>query len=130
MKRFLVFAILFPPLATVIFNAPDMIMRHDFRSLDLATLVIAYTLALVPALIIAAVDSKLRSVVGTTIAGALMTTSIALFLWSGYAEASSVLMAALVGGAPAAVCSWLANMNRTESVGPLGQSLERKSNQN
>jgi hypothetical protein len=38
MKRFLVFAVLFPPLALVVFNAPDVILHHDFRLLDLMTL--------------------------------------------------------------------------------------------
>jgi len=41
MKRFLIFAVLFPPLALVIFNAPDVIMHHDFRLLDLLTLSLA-----------------------------------------------------------------------------------------
>jgi hypothetical protein len=107
MKRFLIFAFVFPPIALVIFNIPDVVMRHDFRSLDIATLGMAYTFVIIPALIPAWVDHAFRSLEATTIAGGLMSTSIALFLWSGFAEASSVLMAALVGAVPAAVCSWL-----------------------
>lgn len=109
MKRFLIFPALFPPLALVIFNAPDVIMRHDFQLLDLTTLGMAYTIAIIPALILAVVDRKFRSLEGTTIAGALMTGSIALFLWGGFRELFPALMAMLLGGGPAAVCSWLSD---------------------
>lgn len=107
MKRFLIFGALFPPLALVMFNAPDVIMRHDFGLLDLVTLGIAYTIALIPALLVAAVDRRFQSLGWTTLAGALMSGSIACFLWDGFRELFPALMAVLVGGVPAAVCSWL-----------------------
>jgi hypothetical protein len=107
MKRFLVFAALFPPLALVVFNAPDVVMHRDFKLLDFTTLGLSYAIAIIPALILAAVDSKWRSLQGTTIAGALMSGSIAFFLWDGFRELFPALMAFLLGGVPAAVCSWL-----------------------
>jgi len=49
MKRLLIFAVLFPPLALVIFNAPDMIARHDFRLMDSASFQAVYAIAVIPA---------------------------------------------------------------------------------
>jgi hypothetical protein len=69
MKRFLIFSILFPPLALVMFSAPDVILHHDFKLLDLVTLSLTYTFAVIPALILAWLDQKFR-LVGTMIAGA------------------------------------------------------------
>ena len=80
MKRFLIFGALFPPLALVIFNAPDVVMRHDFKLLDLVTLGMAYTIAIIPALLVAAIDRKFHRLEATTIAGALMSGSLAFFL--------------------------------------------------
>ncbi len=119
MKRFLIFGALFPPLALVMFNAPDVIMRHDFRLLDLVTLGMAYTIALIPALLVAAVDRKWNSIAVTAIAGALMSGSLACFLWDGFRELFPALMALLVGGVPAAVSSWLSdksNSTGTDSI--------------
>ena len=113
MKRFLIFGALFPPIALVIFNAPDVIMRHDFKLLDLVTLGMAYTFVIVPSLLVAWVDQKFRSLAGTTLAGALMTGSIAFFLWGGFRELFPAIMAMLLGGVPAAVCSWLSGKVET-----------------
>lgn len=110
MKRFLIFGSVFPPLALVMFNAPDVIVRQDFKLLDLVTLGMAYTIALIPALLVAAVDRKWRSIGVTTLTGALMSGSIACFLWDGFTELFPALMAFLVGGVPAAVCSWLSKL--------------------
>jgi hypothetical protein len=109
MKRFLIFPMLFPPLALLIFNAPDIVTRHDFMLLDVGTLELSYAIATIPALILAAVDMKWRSIEGTALAGAAMTGSIACFLWDGFRELFPAFMAVMLGGGPAAVCSWLSN---------------------
>jgi hypothetical protein len=41
--------------------------------------------------------------------GGLMSASVLIFLWSGFAEFWSVVMAILLGAVPAAVCSWLSD---------------------
>jgi hypothetical protein len=109
MSRFLIFAVLFPPLALVIFNAPDVIMHHDFRLLDLVTLSLAYTLAVIPALILAGVDQALHSLAGTTIAGAAIAYLVAFGIGFPFLDYSSILMVGLVGAIPAAACSWLSD---------------------
>lgn len=107
MKRFLIFPTLFPPLALVIFNAPDIVARHDFKMLDFVYFGMAYTFGIIPALILAGIDRKWHSLAWTTTAGALMSGSIAFFLWDGFRELYPTLMVFLLGGGPAAVCSWL-----------------------
>jgi hypothetical protein len=107
MKRFLIFTVLFPPLALVIFNAPDVIMHHDFRLLDLVTLSVAYALAVIPALILAGVDRAFHSLAGTTVAGAAVAYLAALIIGFPFLDYRATLMVGLVGAIPAAVCSWL-----------------------
>jgi hypothetical protein len=109
MKRFLIFAVVFPPLALVIFNAPDVIMHHDFRLLDLVTLGLAYPFAVIPALILAGVDQVFRSLAGTTIAGAAIAYLAALSIGFPFLDYRATLMIGLIGGVPAAVCSWLSD---------------------
>jgi len=102
MKRLLIFTLLFPPLALAVFTAPD-----GFKHF-LDWLVYAYPAAIIPAWLTMAVDWKFRTV-GTTIAGAVITGSIAFFMWDGFREFFPALMAVLVGAVPAAVCSGLTN---------------------
>ena len=116
MKRFLIFTALFPPLALVIFNAPDVIMRHDFRLLDLVTLSVAYTLAVIPALILAWVDQAFHSLAGTTIAGAAIAYLAALSIGFPFLDYRSILMIGLIGAIPAAVCSWLSGEKQKEGM--------------
>ena len=117
MKRFLVFTALFPPLALIVFNAPDVITRHDFKLLDLTAFGLAYGVAIIPAWLTSGVDWTLSAkptslrIVGTAVAGAVITGSVALFMWGFFAGTWPVLMAGLVGAIPAAVCSWLSHMN-------------------
>jgi hypothetical protein len=109
MARFLIFTLLFPPLALAVFTAPD-----GFKNL-LNWLGYAYLLAIIPAWLTVAVDWKLSAkptllrMMGTTFAGAVMTGSVAVFLWDGVREVFPALMAVLVGAVPAAVCSWLSS---------------------
>jgi hypothetical protein len=108
MKRFLIFTVLFPPLALVMFNAPEVIMHHDFRLLDLVTLSRAYTLTVIPALILAWVDQAFHRL-GTTIAGAAIAYLAALSIGFPFLDYRATLMIGLIGGVPAAVCSWLSD---------------------
>jgi hypothetical protein len=109
MKRFLIFSILVPPLALVIFNAPDVVMHHDFKLLDLMTFGLTYTILIIPAWLLAIVDWKFRSFAGTTIAGAAIAYLAALIIGFPFLDSGSTLMIGLIGAIPAAVCSWLSN---------------------
>jgi len=107
MKRFLIFAALFPPLALVVFTAPD-----GFKNL-LDWMVMAYAIAVIPALLLAWVDWALSAkplrLMGTAVAAALAAVLIVRFMSGGSDELWPVLMVGLVGGVPAAVCSWLSD---------------------
>jgi hypothetical protein len=117
MKRFVIFGALFPPLALVIFNAPDVIMHHDFKLLDSSSFQMAYAIAVIPALLLAWVDWALSAnrlrVVGTAVTAAIAAVLIVLFMSGGSDELWPVLMVGLVGGVPAAVCSWLSDTMRS-----------------
>ncbi len=107
MKRFLIFPALFPPLALVVFAAPDGVeILPDW-------IASAYAITVLPALLLAWVDwglsakpTRLR-VMGTAATAALAAVLIMRFLSGGLDELRPFLMAGLVGGIPAAVCSWL-----------------------
>jgi hypothetical protein len=109
MKRFLIFTVLVPPLALVIFNAPDVIMHHDFRLLDLVALGLAYAVTVIPALILAWVDQAFHSLGGTTIAGAAIAYLAALSIGFPFLDYRATLMIGLIGAIPAAMCSWLSD---------------------
>ena len=114
MKRLLIFTALYPPVALAVFTAPD-----GFKNF-LDWLVYAYPAALIPAWLTAGMNWKLSEkptylrIVGTTFAGAVITGSIAFFLWDGFREFLPALMATLVGAIPAAVCSWLSSEKQNE----------------
>jgi hypothetical protein len=115
MKRFLIFTLLFPPLALVVFTAPD-----GFKNF-IDWLGYAYLISLILAWLTMAMDWKLsakpthRRIVGTIVAGAMITGSIAFLLWDGLGEFLPALMAVLVGAVPAAVCSWLSSAAQCNS---------------
>jgi hypothetical protein len=98
MKRFLIFGVLFPPLALVIFNAPDIVTRHDFKMFDFVHFGMAYTLAIIPALILAAFDRKWDSFAITTAQGTVMSGTMLCLLWDGFREPFPRLLALLLGG--------------------------------
>jgi len=108
MKRFLIFGALFPPLALVIFSAPDVVMRHDFRSLHFVYFGMAYTVAIIPALLLARIDQAVRNVVWTTVAGAALTYLAMSSIGFAFLDLGSFLMIGLLGAFPAAVCSLVA----------------------
>ena len=114
MIRLLTFAAVFPPGAMLVFMSPDIVSKGIPASDDLlAWLIASYPIAIIPALLMAAVDRALAKqrlrLAKTTAVGGLMSASVALFLWSGHADLWSVAMAFLVGASPAAVRSWLSN---------------------
>ncbi|WP_441242535.1 hypothetical protein [Tardiphaga sp. 768_D3_N2_1] len=114
MKRFLIFAALFPPLGMLVFNAPDEVSKGIPSSEDLlAWLIASYPIAIVPALLMAGIDRALSKqtfhLLKTTAVGGLVSASVLLFLWSGLAPFWSGVMAVLLGALPAAVCSWLSD---------------------
>ena len=117
MKRFLIFTVLFPPLALVVFNAPDVFSKRVLPPLEsLWSLVgVAYVVAIIPAWLSAAVDWSLSTkptylrLPGTAIVGAAITGSVTLFMWGFFPGYWPVLMAGLVGAIPAVVCSWLSS---------------------
>ena len=59
MKRILVFTLLFPPLALVVFAAPEAISHRAIPSWD--SIPLAYLVALIPAWLSAAVDRALSA---------------------------------------------------------------------
>ena len=122
MQRFLVFTFLFPPLALVVFNTPDMIAGR-FSLMNFTSLLQAYVIAVFPAWLLAAVDRRLSAkpaslpIVGTTGAGMLMGVAVALVLLGGEVdEFLPVLMLGLLGAIPAAVCSWLSSLSLASKV--------------
>jgi hypothetical protein len=129
MKRLLIFTALYPPVALAVFTAPD-----GFKNF-LDWLVYAYPAAIIPAWLTAGMNWKLSEkptylrIVGTTFAGAVITGSIAFFLWDGFREFFPALMAMLVGAIPAAVCSWLSSEKQmgglNEHAGCQGGSPRR-----
>jgi hypothetical protein len=120
MKRFLVFTVFFPPLALIVFNAPDLFSKRVSLESLWWMAGIAYMVAIIPAWLSAGLDWALSAkptylrIVGTAVTGAVITDSAALFMWGFFAGYWPVLMAGLVGAIPAAVCSWLSG----QSVAP------------
>ena len=113
MKRLVIFTALFPPVALLVFNAPDMI-TGNFRLMDFTSLHTAYIVAVVPAWLLAAISWRLQSVVGTTIAGVALACLVGFVI--GFPDFGAGLMLGLVGAVPAAVCSWLSMVKLKQSA--------------
>jgi hypothetical protein len=107
MKRLLVFTVLFPPIALVVFNAPDMIGHRDFRLMDIASLGLSYVIVVIPAWLVAATDWWQSRVWVTAIAGASLGYLAAFSIGFPFVDPFATVMVGLVGGVPAAMCSWL-----------------------
>lgn len=121
MKRFLIFGILFPPLGLLIAIAaiPDA-RNHSSIGFMFWMLGIAYVVGLIPALLSAVVDRALSAselyvrLTGTALAGAIsIIGAVAAFNFSEMLVAPIVLLIALMGAAPAAVCCWVADKAMT-----------------
>lgn len=113
MKRLVIFSALLPPLALIVFVAPETLSHRAIPSYFWGGLLLGYTVALLPAWLLAVVDWLLLAkpfyfrILGTAGTAALMTTTTAHFMWDGFRELWPVVMAVLVGAIPAAVCSFL-----------------------
>ncbi|GGI25391.1 hypothetical protein [Bradyrhizobium guangdongense] len=112
MKRLLIFTILFPPLALVVFNTPDMVAGR-FGLMDMNALQSAYIIAVIPSWLVAAIDWWQTRLWATTVAGAALCYVAAFSIGFPFSDAFSVLMVGLVGAVPAAVCSWLSRKAAT-----------------
>jgi hypothetical protein len=118
MKRFLIFTVLFPPLALVVFIAPDVIPPREFLEIGLLFWVLgfAYLFAVIPAWSTAGMDLALsakpfylRLVATMALAGHHGRADRALNL----GQRGEVLTIGLIGAIPAAVCSWLSSERQT-----------------
>ena len=84
MKRFLIFTVLFPPLALAVFTAPDTFAKFFIYFLWL----LPTWPAIIPAWFTAGMDWALSAkpsylrIVGTAVTGALITDLVALFMWA------------------------------------------------
>ena len=111
MKRLFVFTIVFPPLSLIVFNAPDMIARHDFKLMDATAFGMSYVIAVIPAWLMAAVDWWKSRVWITAIAGAALGYAVAFAIGFPFIDPFASMMIGLVFGVPAAVCSVLSSIN-------------------
>jgi hypothetical protein len=113
MKRFLIFTLLFPPLALVVFITTDGLLREGLPEIGfLAALVgTAYVLATIPAWLTAGVDWTLSGkqlylrLIATMSVAAILAELAARYMGQPSFDAP----VALTGAIPAAVCSWLSD---------------------
>jgi hypothetical protein len=111
MKRFLIFTVLFPPLAMVVYLVPHVPSVRDLLPIGFLLLLLgyAYAFAVIPAWLTAGVDWALSAkplylrLVATMPVAAIMAELIAHDL----GQRGEVLTFTLMGAIPAAVCSWL-----------------------
>ena len=112
MKRFLIYLFLFPAIATASLYAVLYILTGAVVD-SLSGPAFGYLMFIGPALVVALVDwwasrlSLIRRVIATTLFACGI--SVLGVTWAG---TSDVLVFGLVGGIPAAMCSWLSSLNR------------------
>lgn len=122
MRRFLIFGLLFPPLAFVVaFWGMLQILNWalgekstvDYHQLIL--LPVAYMVALLPAMLTAVVDNALAirnvryRILWTALAGYLFIfVPLLAALLTGSIHGYYLLLFGIIGAVPAAICSWLA----------------------
>ncbi len=117
MKRFLMFAALFPPLGMLIaILAVPEARKYVDTSFTFWMLGIAYTVGIVPALLSATADWALSAnpiyvrLLGTATAGTVsIMAAVAAFNFGEMLVAPVVILIALMGAIPAATCSWLSS---------------------
>jgi len=128
MRRFLIFGLLFPPLAFVVaFWGMLQILNWalgekstaDYHQLIL--LPVAYVVVLLPAMLTAAVDNVLAArnipyrILRTTLAGYLFIFfPLLAALLTGSVHGPYLLLFGIIGAVPAAICSWLAGRKSAE----------------
>ncbi|MGM4891282.1 hypothetical protein [Tardiphaga sp. 839_C3_N1_4] len=120
MNRFIIFALLFPPIGMLVFQSPDLVSKGIPASEEwLAWVISSYPIAIVPALLMAWVDQVLSKQplhpLKTTAVGGLASLLVLVFL-GGLSAFWSSVMAILLGAVPAAVCSWLSDKLHRQPV--------------
>jgi hypothetical protein len=108
MKRFLIYLVLFPAIATVALYAVIYFLTGAVVD-SLSGPAFIYLMFVGPALVVALVNWLVSR---TRIPGVMATTLFAYgvsALAAGWAGAMYVLVFGLVGAIPAAACSWLSN---------------------
>jgi len=113
MKRLLIFTVLFPPLALIVFIATEW--RHGSLPMGLLFFMLgyAYPIAVIPAWLTAGVDGVLSAkpfylrLVATMVAAAILAELTSRYL--GQDIRGEVLTIGLIGAIPAAMCSWLSS---------------------
>jgi hypothetical protein len=118
MKRFLIFLLLFPALATASFYAVLYILTGAVVD-SLSGPALCYLVFIVPALVVALVDRSASrlGVIHGVIATALFAYGVSFLTVACALGLHNVILAfGLVGGIPAAVCSWLSNEKQNGSV--------------
>lgn len=113
MKRFQIYLFLFPAIATASLYAVLYILTGAVVD-SLSGPAFGYLMFIGPALVVALVDmwaSRLLGVIPGVIATMLFAygVSVLTVAWAGTRDVS---VFGLVGGIPAAVCSWLSSLNR------------------
>ena len=111
MKRFLIFTVLFPPLALAVFLTPDQVFRREIPEIGFVfwAMGFAYLIAVIPAWLTAGVDWALSAkpiylrLVATVVAAAIFSVLTARYL----GQRGEFLYFGLMGAIPAAVCSLL-----------------------
>lgn len=118
MKRFLVFLLLFPAVATVsLYSVIYLLTGAVVDSVSRPALI--YAIAIVPGLVVAMVDwlmskTPIPTVVGTTL---LAYGALVLFLaWDG--SARYIFALGVISGLPAAVCSFLSREKAPPAPSP------------
>jgi hypothetical protein len=108
MKRFLIYLLLFPAIATASLYAVLYILTGAVLD-SLSGPAFGYLMLIGPALVVALVDwfvarTPIPSVIATTLFA--YGVSVLTVAWAGTRD---ILVFGLVGAIPAAVCSWLSN---------------------
>ncbi|CAN5267587.1 hypothetical protein BH10PSE11_BH10PSE11_03130 [soil metagenome] len=118
MRRFLIFTALYPPLVLVGLIATVSEIQRNLGIWELLWMLgVAYLVGLIPAWFSAGVDWALSSqpnylrLPGAAVAGAgaVMIAITAFHFGEVLGARMAVLMISLIGGIPAAVCSWLSD---------------------
>jgi hypothetical protein len=133
MKRFLVFTALFPPLVTlafVVYITPDVFWGREIPEIGFVFWLLgcAYMFAAIPAWLTAGVDWAFSArpfnlrLIATMSVAVLMAELIAREL----GQRDMVLIAALMGAIPAAVCSLLSGLKMGRLSGLLTASHQRQ----
>ena len=120
MMRFLIFSVLFPPLALLVFIAPDVMARGEFPEMGLlfGLLELAYLFTIVPAWVTAGANWLLSSrpfylrFVATIVVAAIVAVLTARYL----GERGEVVKVALMGAIPAAICSLLLSYASSDAL--------------